>query len=73
MSEQTAKRVHFLGIGGSGLSPLAWIHLTGGGVVTGSDQEDSPRVDRLRAAGARIRTGTVTDPDTLAAEIVGAD
>jgi UDP-N-acetylmuramate--alanine ligase len=65
--------VHFLGIGGTGLSPLAQLHLARGGTVTGSDQEESPRVAALRARGVRVRVGTVTDPDTLADELAGAD
>ncbi|ONH62273.1 UDP-N-acetylmuramate--alanine ligase [Frankia sp. CcI49] len=68
-----AKRVHFLGIGGSGLSPLAQIHLAGGGEVSGSDQEDSARVAMLRALGIAVRVGPPADPATLATELRGAD
>ncbi|WP_374616707.1 Mur ligase domain-containing protein [Frankia sp. AgKG'84/4] len=51
MTRQRTQHVHFLGIGGAGLSPLAQIHLAGGGTVSGSDAEDSPRVATLRARG----------------------
>jgi UDP-N-acetylmuramate--alanine ligase len=65
--------VHFLGIGGTGLAPLAQLHLARGGTVSGSDQDESPRVTALRARGVRIRVGTVTDPAVLAGELAGAD
>jgi UDP-N-acetylmuramate--alanine ligase len=65
--------VHFLGVGGAGLSPLALIHLAGGGTVSGSDREDSPRVAVLRARGARVRTGPAAGPGALAAELAGVD
>lgn len=67
------RHVHFLGIGGSGLSALAHIQLARGDTVSGSDQEDSPRVSALRAAGARVRTGPAADPAALAAEFDGVD
>ncbi|MBX6387782.1 MAG: UDP-N-acetylmuramate--L-alanine ligase [Frankia sp.] len=65
--------VRFLGIGGAGLSPLARIALARGDTVSGSDQEPSPRLDALRAIGARVRTGQLTDPAALAAELAGVD
>jgi UDP-N-acetylmuramate--alanine ligase len=66
-------RVHFLGIGGSGLAPLARIALARGAGVSGSDQEPSDRVEALRAMGARIRTGAAPDAAALAAELAGVD
>ncbi|WP_397428780.1 UDP-N-acetylmuramate--L-alanine ligase [Pseudofrankia sp. BMG5.37] len=66
-------RVHFLGIGGSGLAPLARIALARGHLVSGSDQEPSARVEALRALGARVRTGAVPGPAELAAELAGVD
>ncbi|MBL7490321.1 UDP-N-acetylmuramate--L-alanine ligase [Frankia sp. AgB1.9] len=65
--------MHFLGIGGSGLAPLARIALARGASVSGSDQEPSDRVEALRALGARVRTGAPPDPAVLAAELVGVD
>nr|WP_066062637.1 Mur ligase domain-containing protein [Frankia sp. EI5c] len=65
--------MHFLGIGGSGLSPLAQIHLAGGGQASGSDQEDSPRVAMLRALGVPVRVGPAADAAALAAELRGAE
>jgi UDP-N-acetylmuramate--alanine ligase len=65
--------VHFLGIGGAGLAPLARIALAQGVVVSGSDQEPSGRVTSLRDLGARVRTGPTPDAATLAAELTGVD
>jgi UDP-N-acetylmuramate--alanine ligase len=67
------RRVHFLGIGGAGLSALARIQLTRGDTVSGSDQEDSTRIADLRGQGARIRVGPSPDPTLLAAELTGVD
>jgi len=66
-------RVHFLGIGGSGLAPLARIALARGHVVSGSDQETSARVEALRGLGARVRTGAPPGPAALAAELAGVE
>ncbi|WP_311447315.1 UDP-N-acetylmuramate--L-alanine ligase, partial [Frankia nepalensis] len=65
--------VHFLGIGGSGLAPLARIALARGDTVSGSDQEPSARVDALRALGARVRAGGPPDAAGLAAELAGVE
>lgn len=62
-------RVHFVGIGGAGLSGIARIMLGRGVVVSGSDGTDSPTLDALQALGARVSLGHqashVTDVDTL--------
>ncbi|AEH10410.1 MULTISPECIES: UDP-N-acetylmuramate--L-alanine ligase [Protofrankia] len=73
MTGESLQHVHFLGIAGSGLSALAHVHLARGGTVSGSDAQDAPRLDALRAAGARIRVGAVTDPAALDAELDGVD
>ncbi|WP_163547354.1 UDP-N-acetylmuramate--L-alanine ligase [Candidatus Frankia nodulisporulans] len=73
MTRQRTQHVHFLGIGGAGLSPLAQIHLAGGGTVSGSDAEDSPRVATLRARGVPVRVGPATGPGALATELAGVD
>jgi len=49
--------VHFIGIGGSGMSGIARILLSEGVAVTGSDAKDSRRLTALRAVGARIYVG----------------
>lgn len=54
-------RVHFVGIGGAGMSGLAHILLDRGKVVTGSDRVDSETVAWLRAGGARVAVGHRAD------------
>lgn len=51
------KRVHFVGIGGSGMSPLAEILLAKGFTVTGSDSGASDNIVRLRSKGVTIFAG----------------
>jgi UDP-N-acetylmuramate--alanine ligase len=50
------KRVHFIGIGGAGMSGLARISLSHGMRVSGSDAKDSSVVKALQALGATIAT-----------------
>jgi UDP-N-acetylmuramate--alanine ligase len=50
-------RVHFVGIGGSGMSGIARIMLTRGIPVTGSDAMPSPLLDELAALGAGVHVG----------------
>ena len=49
--------VHFVGIGGIGMSGIAEVMLTLGYKVTGSDIKDSANVQRLREKGAVIHIG----------------
>lgn len=49
--------VHFIGIGGSGMSGIARILLSEGVAVSGSDAKDSRRLTALRALGATIHIG----------------
>lgn len=62
-------RVHFIGIGGAGLSAIARIMLERGIAVSGSDANDSPVLAKLRDLGARVHLGHdaahVQDVDTL--------
>lgn len=51
------RSLHFVGIGGIGMSAIAQILLRQGETITGSDTHESPLVDELRAAGARISIG----------------
>jgi UDP-N-acetylmuramate--alanine ligase len=48
------KRIHFIGIGGSGMSGLARIALADGISVSGSDSKDSSVLTALEALGAKI-------------------
>jgi len=50
-------RVHFVGIGGAGLSGIARIMLARGIPVSGSDAKDSAVLEALRALGADCRVG----------------
>ncbi len=51
------KRVHFVGIGGSGMSGIAEVMLNLGFQVTGSDLSESATTQRLRQRGAQIHVG----------------
>jgi UDP-N-acetylmuramate--alanine ligase len=51
------KRVHFIGIGGSGLSAIALVLLENGIEVSGSDRQFSPMSAHLQAAGAQFFLG----------------
>jgi UDP-N-acetylmuramate--alanine ligase len=47
----SARRLHFIGIGGAGMSGLALVCARLGATVTGSDRSGSSYMERLRAAG----------------------
>ncbi len=49
--------LHFLGIGGIGMSGIARIMLARGLAVSGSDAKDVPVLQALRAVGARVDVG----------------
>lgn len=49
--------MHFIGIGGSGMSGIARLVLASGGTVTGSDARASAGIEALRALGATITIG----------------
>jgi len=51
------KRVHFVGIGGSGMSGIAEVLLNLGFQVSGSDLSDSAATERLRSLGASVSRG----------------
>ncbi len=51
------KRVHFVGIGGIGMSGIAEVLLTLGFEVSGSDQKESITTARLKKLGARVFIG----------------
>jgi UDP-N-acetylmuramate--alanine ligase len=50
-------RVHFVGIGGIGMSGIAEVLLNSGYVVSGSDLHDGEAIRRLRNLGAQIFVG----------------
>ena len=51
------KKLHFIGIGGAGMNPLARILVDLGYNISGSDRADSPSLRTLRARGAEIFVG----------------
>ena len=51
------KHVHFVGIGGSGMSGIAEVMLNLDFEVTGSDLNDNAVIERLRALGAKVNIG----------------
>ncbi len=51
------RRIHFVGIGGIGMSGIAEVLLTDGFEVTGSDIKESATVERLRERGAVVHIG----------------
>ena len=55
------KKMHFVGIGGSGMSGLAEVMLNIGYRVSGSDIAESAALARLRAAGAEVNVGHCVD------------
>ena len=56
-SLESLGRVHFVGIGGVGMSAVARIMVARGVPVSGSDAKDLPVMADLAAAGARIAVG----------------
>jgi len=63
-----AQKVHFIAIGGYGMSGLAVVLLKAGVPVSGSDVAASSRTEKLAAAGAEVHIGA-HDP----AYVTGAD
>ncbi|HEY3564691.1 MAG TPA: UDP-N-acetylmuramate--L-alanine ligase [Casimicrobiaceae bacterium] len=61
------KRVHFVGIGGAGMSGIAEVLATQGYRVSGSDLHESPATKRLRSLGVTVALGHE------AANVAGAD
>lgn len=55
------KRIHFIGIGGVGMSAIAWVLLKKGIPVSGSDVQPNSLTARLEEIGAKIRFGHSPD------------
>jgi UDP-N-acetylmuramate--alanine ligase len=51
------KKIHFIGIGGIGMSGIAWLCLKKGHKITGSDIKPSSIIDKLVLEGADISIG----------------
>jgi UDP-N-acetylmuramate--alanine ligase len=65
--KHAVKHIHFVGVGGAGMSGIAEILHNLGYTVSGSDQSDSATTRRLASLGIRIHTGHE------AAHIAGAE
>src|SRR5881628_3091966 len=61
------RRVHFVGIGGAGMSGIAEVLLNLGYEISGSDIADSPAIRRLRKLGAKVQIGHAPE------NVVGTD
>jgi UDP-N-acetylmuramate--alanine ligase len=57
MMDWDGRRLHFIAIGGAGMSAIALVSDRLGARVTGSDRVDGPYMDHLRAAGLDPRIG----------------
>jgi len=53
--------IHFVGIGGSGMSGIARLFLAAGHAVTGSDRSQNHNTDDLQALGATVSIGHSAD------------
>jgi len=80
MSEWAGRRLHFVGIGGAGMSGLALIARALGASVTGSDRAGSPYLDRVREAGIDAVVGhdganlpAGDDVELVVSTAIGAD
>jgi UDP-N-acetylmuramate--alanine ligase len=58
---QSHQRIHLVGIGGSGMSPLARILLARGHRVSGTDLRGGRAAAALTAMGADIRIGHIAE------------
>ncbi len=64
---KTVKRIHFIGIGGSGMCPLAEILHKEGYLLSGSDNNETDTLARIRSLGIPVTLGQ------RAENIVGAE
>ena len=69
LSELAEKRIHFIGLGGAGMSGIARIMLAQGISVSGSDAKDSTVLSGLKTLGAQVFVGhqasNIGDADIL--------
>jgi UDP-N-acetylmuramate--alanine ligase len=64
------RRLHFIAIGGAGMSGLALVARQLGAEVTGSDRAESSYIERLRAAGIEPKLGHDAEDVPAEAEVV---
>ena len=53
----SAKKLHFVGIGGSGMCPMAELLMHRGYEISGSDQNESDTLDRVKSWGIPVYMG----------------
>jgi UDP-N-acetylmuramate--alanine ligase len=78
MTDWSERSLHFIAIGGAGMSALALISQRLGARVTGSDRAEGPYMDHLRAAGLEPRVGhdaaaVPEDAEVVVSTAVGED
>jgi UDP-N-acetylmuramate--alanine ligase len=78
MTEWAGRRLHFIGVGGAGMSGLALVCAELGATVSGSDRAESSYMERLRAAGLEPRVGhdaanLPEDAEVVVSTAIGAD
>ena len=78
MTDWSARQLHFIGIGGAGMSGLALVCHRLGATVTGSDRAESSYMERLRAAGIEPSLGhdaanLPDDAEVIISTAIGAD
>ena len=72
------RKLHFIAIGGAGMSGLALVCRRLGASVTGSDRAEGPYMDHLRAAGLEPSVGhdaaaVPADADVVVSTAIGSD
>src|SRR5438874_12201387 len=69
-ADWSARRLHFVGIGGAGMSGLALVARALGATVTGSDRAESSYTARLRQHGIAPRLGHAAENVPAGAEVI---
>ena len=70
MTDWSGRELHFIAVGGAGMSGLALVSDSLGATVTGSDRAESSYLERLRRAGLDPRVGHDADAVPPGAEVV---
>jgi UDP-N-acetylmuramate--alanine ligase len=78
MTDWSDRQLHFVAIGGAGMSALALVAHRLGARVSGSDRADGPYMEHLRAAGLEPRVGhdaeaVPPDADVVVSTAIGED
>jgi UDP-N-acetylmuramate--alanine ligase len=69
-ADWSGRRLHFIGVGGAGMSGLALVCAQLGATVTGSDRARSSYLDRVEAAGVTVHVGHAAGNLPEGAEVV---